>query len=129
VGTDGLRWHVRAFCHIDDKYKDFIISRCSETRAAEVPRKQIPSDWLWNETTVVELMPNPRLSPSQRQVIALDFGMESEQVAITIRKAMLYYFWKRLRLDVAETSDNPSENPVVIKNKDVFEAALSEATR
>jgi predicted DNA-binding transcriptional regulator YafY len=25
---DGLRWHVRAFCHIDSKFKDFILSRC-----------------------------------------------------------------------------------------------------
>jgi hypothetical protein len=25
---DGLRWHVRAFCHIDRIFKDFVLSRC-----------------------------------------------------------------------------------------------------
>ena len=31
-GNDGLRWHVRAYCHIDKKFKDFLLSRCLETR-------------------------------------------------------------------------------------------------
>lgn len=31
LGDDGMRWHVRAFCHVDHKFKDFILSRCMET--------------------------------------------------------------------------------------------------
>ena len=34
-GNDGLRWHARAFCHIDQKFKDFILSRCVDTRAPD----------------------------------------------------------------------------------------------
>jgi hypothetical protein len=26
-GTDGSRWHVRAFCHTDDKFKDYVLGR------------------------------------------------------------------------------------------------------
>lgn len=26
-GSDGFRWHVRAFCHIDNRFKDFLLSR------------------------------------------------------------------------------------------------------
>ena len=31
-GNDGLRWHVRAYCHIDRKFKDFILSRCLDAK-------------------------------------------------------------------------------------------------
>ena len=31
-GNDGLRWHVRAYCHIDKKFKDFLLSRCLEPK-------------------------------------------------------------------------------------------------
>jgi predicted DNA-binding transcriptional regulator YafY len=31
-GHDGLRWHVRAYCHIDSKFKDFILSRTFKVR-------------------------------------------------------------------------------------------------
>ncbi|MGN6205889.1 WYL domain-containing protein, partial [Humibacter sp.] len=26
-GYDGLRWHARAYCHIDSKFKDFLLPR------------------------------------------------------------------------------------------------------
>lgn len=32
LGHDGLRWHVRARCHRDGEYKDFILSRCRDLR-------------------------------------------------------------------------------------------------
>jgi hypothetical protein len=129
IGTDGLRWHARAYCHIDNKYKDFIISRCGETRSVADADLQVPADRLWNEVIDVQLIPNPLLNYSQKAVIASDFGMELGQTSVQIRKAMLYYFWKRLRLDIAEKVDSPSEAPVVIKNRAEFETALSEAMR
>ena len=45
-----------------------------------------------------------------------------------MRKALLYYFQKRLRLDVADKLDDPHEVPVVVANRAVFDAALLEAT-
>ena len=55
--------------------------------------------------------------------------MENGEVAVPVRRALLYYFSKRLRLDVADRFDDPSETPVVVKNRDAFEVALMEATR
>ncbi|HEY4358555.1 MAG TPA: hypothetical protein VGN16_22605 [Acidobacteriaceae bacterium] len=46
--------------------------------------------------------------------------MEYRQIAIRVRKAMLYYFEKRLRLDVAEAVDAAKETPVVVLNKEAF---------
>src|SRR5712672_190037 len=35
--NDGLRWHVRAYCHIDNKFKDFILSRTFDLRNEGAP--------------------------------------------------------------------------------------------
>jgi len=42
-------------------------------------------------------------------------------------KALLYYFQKRLRLDVGGEQDKPQETPVVVSNRAAFDAALAEA--
>lgn len=128
-GSDGLRWHVRAFCHIDEKFKDFILSRCVASRAPDVAGNTASKDRIWNTHFSVLLTPNPRLNASQQEIIAQDYGMEKRQVAVPVRRALLYYFSKRLRLDVADYLDDPKEAPVIVKNRDEFETALSEAMR
>lgn len=127
LGNDGLRWHIRAFCHIDRKFKDFVLSRCLNTRKLDSPGSTPENDTLWNEYFVVALEPNPALSDSQQSVIARDFEMQGRRAEVLVRKALLYYFQKRLRLDVADQIDNPHEIPVVIANRADFDAALGEA--
>jgi len=128
-GNDGLRWHTRAYCHLDMKFKDFILSRCIETRQPDQPGALREDDSIWNEFFEVALEPNPALTPNQQKIIADDFDMENGKAAISIRKALLYYFNKRLRLDVARLADSPGEAPVVVANKREFDAALQEATK
>jgi hypothetical protein len=52
--------------------------------------------------------------------------MEYGQTAIAVRKALLYYFNKRLRLDVAKAIDDPKETPVVVLNEKAFQDVLAE---
>jgi predicted DNA-binding transcriptional regulator YafY len=125
-GNDGLRWHVRAFCHIDRKFKDFLLSRCLETRGEAEPGATPEQDVFWNETFAVLLSPNPALSKSQQQIIAQDYNMDGNRVSVPVRKALLYYFEKRLRLDGISSLDEPHQTPVVIKNQDEFSNALAE---
>ena len=124
-GSDGLRWHVRAFCHIDGKFKDFLLSRCFDTRNTGEPSGQAENDVNWRRFFDVVLSPNPKIGESQRKVIARDYGMQDDHVVIPVRLALLYYFQKRLRLDVADVLDNPHETPVVVKNRQEFDAALA----
>jgi hypothetical protein len=53
--------------------------------------------------------------------------MKAGRVAVPVRKALLYYFEKRLRLDGISALDGPHETPVVITNRDEFARALAEA--
>ncbi|MEQ8799173.1 MAG: WYL domain-containing protein [Salinisphaeraceae bacterium] len=127
LGNDGLRWHVRAFCHIDRKFKDFILSRCLEIRGDADPEATPPEDQLWQERFDVTLVPNPKLSAPQQDVIAQDYEMQDGMVVVPVRIALLYYFLKRLRLDVADALDRPQEAPVIVSNRAEFDAVLKEA--
>jgi hypothetical protein len=66
------------------------------------------------------------LSVAQQEVIAQDYCMEYGQIAVPVRKALLYYFNKRLRIDVAKEKDRIKETPVVVLNDRAFQDVLSE---
>src|SRR5262249_9993500 len=126
-GFDGLRWHVRAFCHRENRFKDFILGRCLAAGEHGPPAATAESDWQWQTFFEVVLQPNPDLTDSQRRAVALDYNMSDGKVAVRVRFALLYYFYKRLRFDVAEHVDKLRERPVVVANRKEFEAALEKA--
>ncbi|WP_306168650.1 YafY family protein [Halomonas sp. MMSF_3323] len=128
LASDGFRWHVRAYCHIDRKFKDFLLSRCLDCRPAGKAKAAARDDQMWHTIFTVQLMPNPALSKSQQAIIASDYAMDNHVIDIPIRKSFLYYFKKRLRLDIADKVDNPEEIPVVVANSTEFEKALQEAS-
>ncbi|MCR6644907.1 MAG: transcriptional regulator [Terricaulis sp.] len=125
--NDGLRWHVRAYCHIDKKFKDFLLSRCLDVRGDGDAGAAPDADRFWFERFNVVLSPNPALSKSQQAVVAQDYAMTDGSIAVPVRKALLYYFQKRLRLDGIAALDGPYETPVIITNREEFSRALAEA--
>lgn len=126
-GNDGFRWHVRAFCHVDHKFKDFIVSRILEARDIGDSGAFVVDDVHWANVFDIKLVPNPLLSESQKSAIALEYRMSDGGMKISVRRAMLYYFAKRLRLDAAQALDSPHESPLVVSNRADFDAALAEA--
>lgn len=128
LASDGFRWHIRAFCHIENRFKDFLLSRTLEVHNDGEQGSPATADRFWNEYLDVVLVPNPQLSKSQQEIIAIDFNMDNGKLTLPMRKAILYYFKRRLRLDVAEALDRPQEAPVIVANRDDFEAALKEAS-
>jgi hypothetical protein len=127
--NDGLRWHVRAFCHLDRKYKDFLLPRCL-TADSDAPQEASgTADENWQNFFDVILVPNPKLSQNQQSIVAQDYCMTDGEISISVRRSFLYYFQKRLRIDVARALDDPRETPVVVKNRDAFELGLKEANR
>jgi len=92
----------------------------------EVPGAE---DVNWQSFFNVILVPNPRLSLSQQSIVAQDYCMTKGEISIAVRRSFLYYFQKRLRIDVARALDDPRETPVVVQNQDAFLTALTEANR
>jgi hypothetical protein len=126
-GFDGFRWHVRAYCHQENRFKDFLLGRCLDAAETRSPLIPTDGDWQWQTFFDVLLQPNPELTPGQRRAIAIDYNMTNGILIVPVRFALLYYFNKRLRFDVAEQHDQPRERPVTIANKSAFEEALRKA--
>mgnify|MGYP001095311371 CR=1 FL=1 len=123
-GTDGLRWHMRAYCHLQREWKDFLISRCSKIGRMAEPGADPAGDENWWNYFAVVLIPNPKLSKAQRQAIERDYGMKDGRCELRVRRAMLYYLDKRLRLDIGQEQDRPKETPIVVANRKEYEAVL-----
>ena len=68
----------------------------------------IPEDSDWNTFIKLILVPNPKFTDGRRLAVEKDFAMMNGQTEVVIRKAMLYYFKKRLNLqDIGEeVNDN-----------------------
>ena len=124
--NDGLRWHVRAYCHIDGRFKDFLLSRCLDARITGPAVAFSEHDRLWNETIDIVLTPNPSLSSTQRETIAADYSMDNHTLTLPIRKALIFYFLKRLRIAAGEPPANPVETPIVVANLADLDAALTQ---
>ena len=117
---DGMRWHVRAFCHRDSQFKDFVLSRCDGVRDAQAPGCDAAQDHLWHERVEVVLQANPRLNPHQRAAIEEDYAMAKHRLSFSVRKALLFYFEKHLRLDYPEEGLPPEAKPLCAVNGQVF---------
>lgn len=97
--NDGYRWHVRAFCHEDRSYKDFVIGRISATRELGEPAAAAKNDREWVETTQIRLMANPQISKSELRALQLDFGLKGRKFEVPIRAALVLYVLAQLGLD------------------------------
>ncbi len=97
---DGLRWHVRAFCHKNNMFRDFVLSRFNGAVVDEGHAQQDPlQDQLWHTQVTLSIQPDPRLSPLQQQVIIDDYQMQNGLLTIETRAALVNYVLKRLHLD------------------------------
>lgn len=126
-GYDGFRWHVRAYCHIDEQYKDFLLPRILDVRHMDMPGPGGDQDALWKKTFDIEIGPHPKLTPSQRAVVAKDYGMTNERAVLSVRYAMLFYVLKRLGLLSDASQQNPRTQHIVALNAHETERALRRA--
>jgi predicted DNA-binding transcriptional regulator YafY len=127
VAHDGHRWHVRAFCHIDSGFKDFLLPRVLNTRASAAAEAPPEQDTIWNEIVTISLKPHPGLSDDQKHVVAQDFGMKGGHLEMKVRLALLYYLLKRLNLDFEEEKRPAREQHVVLAQPNMVRRALQRA--
>jgi hypothetical protein len=95
-GYDGLRWHVRAFCHGKEQFFDFVIGRFESVGRAEPSlfMDRVDNDWI--ESVDLQLRPNPDLDAGKKRALEMDYVMEDGQCIISVRKAMKDYTLRRL---------------------------------
>lgn len=101
LASDGLRWHVRAFCRMRRRFIDFVISRMDKTAVipdSEIDRSEMSAeDIQWNRIVELELVPHPdRPSP---EIAEKDFGMADGVLHLKLRAAMAGYVLRQWHID------------------------------
>lgn len=126
-GHDGFRWHVRAFCHLEHKFKDFLLPRILSARNEGERGEASNADWLWNNYFDIIIGAHPGLTESQKKVVEKDYGLESGEGVLSVRYAMLFYVLKRLGLLGDAAQEDPRTQHIVALNKDEVQNALKKS--
>lgn len=118
VVHSGYRWHARAWCEKSGEFRDFVLSRISETPGITLAATHgVELDDAWNARVIVVLVPDPRLTTAQQAVIARDYGMQNDRLEIPTRGALVSYVLQQLRVDSAPETRSPEAQQVVIGNR------------
>lgn len=126
-GYDGFRWHARAYCHLTDRFKDFLLPRIIGARDMGVGGRPGVEDDLWQEWFGVRIAPHPDLSADQTAIVARDYGMMDGSTTLEVRYAMLFYVLKRLNL-LGHPERLPARSQhIVLANREEAVAALGRA--
>lgn len=118
IGFDGFRWHARAFCLTDERFKDFLFSRILEIRGTQESGASADDDRDWHAEVTLEIGSHPALSETQAKVVALDYGMRAGKAKIKVRRALLYYALRRLRLDTPPSARKPQDQQILLLNRE-----------
>lgn len=115
----GLRWHVRAWCEKNQEYRDFVLSRFRDIpQIMDESVHGIAGDVDWNTQITIRIVPDPRLSKAQQQVIEHDYGMEGGVLKVSTRAKLVPYALKLLHLDDKEQKADPTAQQIIVENQE-----------
>jgi len=125
LAYDGFRWHTRAFDHQTREFRDFVLGRLTKPKPAGVAGSNPTDDTDWQSFVDLIIAPHPKLTPAQTRAIASDYGIQDGSTTIRVRRALLFYALKRLGLDVSADVRPPTEQHIVLINRDQIHAHLT----
>jgi len=114
----GLRWHVRAWCEKNQEYRDFVLSRFREIPEimADSPHG-VDGDAEWNTQVTIRIVPDPRLTRAQQEVVEMDFGMENGVLDVSTRGKLVPYALKLLHIDPKQELADPMAQQIIVENR------------
>ncbi len=114
--SDGLRWHVRAFSHKHQEFRDFVMARIVALRNERQTEINPANDSEWNRNVTIKFGPHPELSDAQRKAIEREYEMKKGEKAIKVRAALAFYYLQRLQLDEESEKKTPKARQIVLLN-------------
>lgn len=110
----GFRWHVRAWCHKRQGYRDFLLSRIDRTpKPCDDSAPSPDNDSLWHEQITLTLIPNLLLNDAQKGLVERDFAMTEGCLQLSVRKALAHYTLQRYQAAITEAESlRVSEHPL-----------------
>jgi hypothetical protein len=126
LGFDGFRWHTRAWCHTDDKFKDFLLARVlevGETRESEIEPN---NDDSWKREITLRFEAHPELTGGARKAVELDYGMTNGVLKITTRVCLTYYLERQFGMDADAPKSQGVRQQIILVNHSELVAARKE---
>lgn len=127
-GSDGLRWHVRAWSHADGEFRDFVVSRIQDISSARRTEIDPADDILWTGYLDIVIRPRDGLTPDQRRAVEIDYGMKRGRLVINCRKALVFYALRQLRLERPGTA-SVLEQPLKYESTPELEGLIAAARK
>lgn len=126
LGFDGFRWHVRAYCHLREKYQDFVLGRMAETSLSDHASTSGDEDKQWNHFLTLEIGPHPDLSVAAKRAIGMEYGMVDDRLELTCREALLFYALRRLGLQSQQEARQAAPaQQIILLNRDALQPYLN----
>jgi hypothetical protein len=105
LADNGLRWHVRAFDRVRQRFSDFVLTRIAkaiETDAQAEEHELLGADEQWARIVDLELVPHPGVQ--WPKAIEADYAMIDGMLRVKTRAALAGYVLRRWSVDA--TSDH-----------------------
>lgn len=119
----GYRWHIRAYSDYHRQYRDFVLARIKGLpELLNEPSESDITDTDWHIEVSIIIGVHPGLPENHKQVIAEDYGMIDQQIAVNIKGALVNYFLKLMHLEPGREHPDPKVQQIVVVNKDVVKS-------
>lgn len=128
----GQRWHVRAYCHHHQDYRDFVLSRfrsipaiCKQDgyKQQENTAHDIQQDKAWNKMVTLKIAPHPELTQAQQAIVETDYGMLKGCLTMKVRAACAQYLLQLLRIEL-NSKAKPTAQQVILANAEEVQPYL-----
>lgn len=97
---NGLRWHVRAYDRMRNRFTDFVINRIThlEQLDGEITKVETKeNDIQWNRIVEMNIVPHPNLE--YPETIETEYGMTDGALKIMVRAALAGYVLRHWNID------------------------------
>ncbi len=124
----GRRWHVRAWCHENEGFRDFVLGRISAAQAGTgaAPRRR-EDDAAWNQVVPIRLVPHRQLDTAQAEVIRDELFGGAASRRIDARACLVCYVIQDLRAALHPERERPPAFQIEVTNAAQLASHLFEA--
>ncbi len=113
----GLRWHLRAYCEKSKGFRDFVLSRFRGVPELMDKTNISPEqDDGWTTEVCLEFQPDPRLQPSQQEVLQHDYQMQHGKLRIRSRACLAQYVLQEMQVNIRDINISPEAQQLVLVN-------------
>ncbi|GBO90450.1 WYL domain-containing protein [Marinobacter salsuginis] len=120
LAYSGLRWHCRAFDERTESFRDFHLGRIDQLdHDGETGTGTTGThDRDWNEYISLTIVPNPKLSDDEQNLVRADYGMIEGKLSVQCRRSMAHYVLQGYQVPTGGDSPdmNPRATPLICEN-------------